>query len=75
MYGDPLQIKSDQLMSVLKPNRETETTSSQLTSWVNRLLPLDFEEITNAAGRTLGNADCKTIKNMKDLSLKPKTVD
>ena len=60
-------------MSVLKPYRGNKTFSSRLTRWVDRLLPVDFEEV-HVAGRTLGIADylSRHPRNCKNQLLKQK---
>ena len=53
VYGVKIKVVSDYkaLMSVLEPVRGNETFSSSFMSWVDKLLPFDFEVI-HTPGRT-----------------------
>ena len=58
VYGTNFEEVSDHkaLTSILKGNRANKTFSSQLTRWVDRLLPFQFTGC-HEPGRTLGMAD------------------
>ena len=57
------------------PNKGNKTFSSQLTRWVDRLLPFEFE-VVHVAGRTLGMAGylSRHPTDLQEASIKAETL-